>query len=85
MIRISRELVKGESYVENAKNGASITLDIIEESLLSGKMKLPEMETNYLPVLRDDLNSIPNSESDFIAMMLPLIDQKKFIPSEYGL
>jgi methanol--5-hydroxybenzimidazolylcobamide Co-methyltransferase len=85
VIRISGELIKGESYVANAKNGALAAIDLIEEALNSGRMKLPEMETNYLPILRDDLNSIPDSESDFIEMMLPLIDQSKFIPSEYGL
>jgi methanol--5-hydroxybenzimidazolylcobamide Co-methyltransferase len=85
VIRISGELIKGDSYVANAKNGALAALDLIEEALSSGKMKLPEMETCYLPILRDDLNSIPENESDFIEMMLPLIDQSKFIPSEYGL
>jgi len=85
VIRISKELIKGDSYVANAKNGGIAALDIIEEALESGKMQLPKMETDYLSVLRDELNSIPNNESDFIAMMLPIIDQSKFIPSEYGL
>ena len=85
VIRISRELIKGESYVANAKNGALTTIDIIEEALIQGKMVLPEMETNYLPILREELNSIPENESDFIEMMLPLIDKSKFIPAEYGL
>jgi methanol--5-hydroxybenzimidazolylcobamide Co-methyltransferase len=85
VIRISKELIRGESYVANAKNGALMALDIIEEALLSGKMKLPELETNYLPILREDLNSIPENEGEFIEMMNPLIDQSKFIPAEYGL
>ncbi len=85
MIRISKELVKGDSYVANAKNGALVTLDIIEEAIQSGKMKLSEMETSYLPLIRDELSSIPDDESDFVEMMLPLITQDKFIPKEYGL
>jgi len=85
VIRISKELIKGDSYVANARNGALSALDIIEEALLSGKLKLSEMETNYLPIFRDDLNSIPDLESDFIEMMLPVLDPGKFILSEYGL
>lgn len=85
VIRISKELVKGDTYVANAKNGALAALDIIEETILSGKLHISEMETGYLPILRDDLNSIPENESDFIAMMLPLLDQNKFILTEYGL
>ena len=85
VIRISKELIKGDSYVANARNGALAALDIIEEALRSGKMKLSELETGYLPILRDELNSIPENESDFVEMMMPLIDQSKFIPAEYGL
>ena len=85
VIRISKALIKGESYVANARNGALEALDIIEEALRSGQMKLSEMETNYLPIFREDLNTIPEDENDFIAMMLPLLDPGKFILSEYGL
>lgn len=85
VIRISKELVKGDSYVANARNGALAALDIIDEALLSGKMRLSELETSYLPILREDLESIPDNESEFIEMMLPLIDASKFIPAEYGL
>jgi methanol--5-hydroxybenzimidazolylcobamide Co-methyltransferase len=85
VIRISKELIKGDSYVANARNGALAALDIIEEAFQSGKLKLSEMETAYLPAFRDDLNSIPDSENEFIAMMLPVIDPGKFILAEYGL
>jgi methanol--5-hydroxybenzimidazolylcobamide Co-methyltransferase len=85
VIRISQALIKGDSYVANARNGALEAIDIIEEALQSGKMHLSELETGYLPVLREDLSSIPDSESDFIEMMLPVLDQSKFILSEYGL
>ena len=85
VIRISKALIKGDSYVANARNGALEALDIIEEALQSGQMKLSEMETNYLPIFREDLNTIPEDENDFIAMMLPLLDPGKFILSEYGL
>lgn len=85
IIRISRELIKGDSYVANARNGALITLDIIEEALESGKMILSDMEKSYIAIMREELSSIPESESDFIEMMLPILDQTKFLPAEYGL
>jgi len=85
VIRISKELIKGESYVANARNGALAALDIIGEALHSGKMQLATMETSYLSILRDDLNCIPDNEDDFVAMMLPLLDQSKFTLAEYGL
>jgi methanol--5-hydroxybenzimidazolylcobamide Co-methyltransferase len=85
VIRISNSLLKGDTYVANARNGALEAIDIIEEALQSGKMHLSELETGYLPILKDELSSIPDSESDFVEMMLPVLDQIKFIPSEYGL
>lgn len=85
VIRISRELVKGDSYVANARNGALVTIDIIEEALSLGRLKLSDMEISYLPYMREELESIPENESDFVEMMLPLVDQSKFILAEYGL
>jgi methanol--5-hydroxybenzimidazolylcobamide Co-methyltransferase len=85
VIRISNELLKGDSYVANARNGALEAIKIIEEALESGQMKLPELETGYLPILKDELESIPDSEDEFIAQMLPVMDQSKFILEEYGL
>ncbi len=85
VIRISKELVRGDSYVANAKNGALAAIDIIEEALQSGQMKLSELEKSYLPIMREDLESIPDDESQFVEMMLPIVDQSKFILAEYGL
>ncbi|KAA6342612.1 hypothetical protein EZS27_009645 [termite gut metagenome] len=85
VIRISKSLVKADSYVANARDGALTALDIIEETLQSGQMTLSDMEIVYLPTLREALAAIPDSESDFIEMMLPQLDQSKFILSEYGL
>jgi len=85
VIKISKELIKGNSYLENAKNGCLEALEIIDEANKSGKLKLPEMELGYIELLRDEISSIPNDEDKFIEMMLPLLDESKFILSEYGL
>ncbi|MDR1454202.1 MAG: hypothetical protein LBJ01_00995 [Tannerella sp.] len=85
VIRISKAMVKKDSYVANARDAALVALDIMEEAIRSGQMEISEMETAYLGTLRDELNSIPDSESDFVEMMLPLLDASKFIPAEYGL
>ena len=86
VIRISGGIGKRRKlYCPMQKTGALETLNIIEEALASGQMKLTEMETTYLPLLREDLNCIPDNESEFVEMMLPLLDQSKFILKEYGL
>ena len=79
VIRISEKLIQGDSYLANAKYGALEALDIIDEALQSGQMVLPEMETSYIPILREDILSIQEDESAFIEAMLPMIDQSQFI------
>jgi hypothetical protein len=37
VIRISKELINGDSYVANARNGAIAALDIIDEALAQGR------------------------------------------------
>jgi methanol---5-hydroxybenzimidazolylcobamide Co-methyltransferase len=85
VIEISKALITGDSYVANARNGALKALDIIENAVTSGQMRMQDMELAYIPLLRDELQSIPDEEGQFIDMVLPMIDQRKFIPSEYGL
>jgi methanol--5-hydroxybenzimidazolylcobamide Co-methyltransferase len=85
VISISKALITGDSYVANARNGALAALHIIEEAYSAGKMQLSDMELAYIPLMRDDLASIPDSEESFVEMMLPFLDQGKFILSEYGL
>jgi methanol--5-hydroxybenzimidazolylcobamide Co-methyltransferase len=85
VITISKELIQGDSYVANARNGALKALDLIDEAWQSGQMRLADTELAYLPLLREELSSIPDGESDFVEMMLPLLDAGKFIAGEYGL
>ncbi|MDR2804635.1 MAG: hypothetical protein LBB85_03185 [Dysgonamonadaceae bacterium] len=85
VIALSGELIRGDSYVANARNGALKALDLIEEAEQSGQMRLPDNESAYLPVLREALSAIPDSEEAFIEQMLPALDAGKFIPKEYGL
>lgn len=85
VIKISKELIQGDSYVANARNGAIKALEIIEESIKTGQLQSSELEREFIPTFREELYSIPDSESDFIEMMLPLMDRSKFILSEYGI
>ena len=85
VIRISKVMVKHESYVAGARDGALEALDMMEEAIREGRMTISEMETVYLKTLREELHNIPDNESAFVEMMLPQLDANKFIPEEYGL
>ena len=85
IIEISKEIIRGESYLENAKNGCLKALEIIDEGVRSEQLRLEEKEYVWIESLRDDIGSIPSDEVKFIEQMIPLVDKTKYIPSEYGI
>ena len=85
IIEISKEIIKGDNYLENAKNGCLKAISIIDEAVKSGKLKLDEKEYVWIDTLRDEIESIPSDENKFIEQMIPIVDKTKYIPSEYGI
>lgn len=85
VIKIASEIVTGQNHLHAAVRGALKGLTLIEEAINEGLLMSSEMETAYIPLLKDELASIPESEDDFIAEMIPLMDTKKFLKEEYGL
>jgi methanol--5-hydroxybenzimidazolylcobamide Co-methyltransferase len=84
VIAISKEIVSGENYIDAAVRAAQKALDIIEEAILSGQLKVSEIETTWPEILRQSLSEIPTDESRFTEEMLPICGDK-FILSEYDL
>jgi len=85
VISIAEEMVKGDSYIECAVNGAQKGLDLIEDAISTGRLKSSEMEDVWIESIRTELNAIPSDESLFIEEMLKTVDESKFIKEEYGL
>jgi methanol--5-hydroxybenzimidazolylcobamide Co-methyltransferase len=85
VIKISREIVKGENYIDATKRGCLKALDLISESQKSGNLMDDPKELEWMKILEDDIASIPIIESDFVEMILPSLATDKFILSEYGL
>jgi methanol---5-hydroxybenzimidazolylcobamide Co-methyltransferase len=85
VIDISREIVKGENYIDAARRGCLRALDIISESIRNGSLMDDPRETEWIKTLHDDISSIPISESDFVESVIPFIDMSKILLSEYGL
>ena len=85
VIEISKELIKGKSYLENAKLGGLKAIELIDRSVKAKKLKLAEKELVWVDMIRGELESIPDNEDQFIDQMMAVLDNNKFIPSEYGL
>lgn len=85
VIQIAGEIVKGENYIDATVNGALKGLNLIEEAVNSGKLKLEDREIIWIDSLRSEIESIPTNESEFVEETIAQIGTSKFIPSEYGL
>lgn len=85
VITIAREIVKGDNYLDATLRGCNKAIDVIENAVSSGALKLSEREFQWLGTMREAIASIPGDESKFIDEMLPTLDNTKFIASEYGL
>ncbi len=85
VIDISAEMIKGNGYIESAKRGCLKALDLIEQAVKSGQLKMEEREIPWINSLQEDINSIPGDESHLIDQVLPSLEPGKFMLKEYGL
>jgi methanol--5-hydroxybenzimidazolylcobamide Co-methyltransferase len=85
VIAIAREMVQGPTYVAAARRGALAALGLIEAAIADGRLRSSEMETAWIPRLRDELAEIPDYEGAFVEQMLPALDTAKVVLSEYDL
>lgn len=85
VIEISKEIVRGENYIDATKRGCMKAISLIDEAIRSGQLMRHEREDEWITILRNDVEAIPINESDFIEKILPTIDQTKLLLNEYGL
>lgn len=85
VVPVAREIVRASNPVEAARNACLRALDLIEDALRDGTLRLDAVERPWLGTLRDDLESIPDSEDAFVERMQPRLDPSKLILAEYGL
>jgi len=85
VISISSAIVKGSNYIEATKNGCLKALELVSNAISEGTLMHDEKEDDWIAILKEDITSIPNSESEFVQMVVPTIDSSKIFLSEYGL
>ncbi len=85
VIEISKAIVSGDNYVSSTTKGCLKAIDLIENAIRDGVLMHDEKEDEWMKMLKEDINAIPNNESDFVEQVLPTIDQSKIILSEYGI
>ncbi|MGA2507640.1 MAG: methyltransferase MtaB domain-containing protein [Chitinispirillaceae bacterium] len=85
VIDVSKEIVKGENYIDATKRGCLKGIDLIEAAMADGTLMDDPKETVWTSRLKDEIASIPDNESAFVEETLATIEEGKVVPAEYGL
>jgi hypothetical protein len=85
IIEISKAIVSGKNYIDATKRGCLKGLEIIENSIANGSLMHDEKEDSWIEMLKNDITSIPENESEFVETTMPILDTSKLILKEYGL
>jgi len=85
VIEIAKEIVSGRNYLESTVKGCKKAISMIATAIAERRLKDDEKESIWIDKIRQDLESIPSDENQFIDEMIPMIDADKIILAEYGL
>lgn len=85
VIAISAEIVKGKNHLDATRRACLKGLELIEEGIASGTLLNDEKETMWIDMLKNDIASIPDNESDFVEEIMPTIEEGNVLLAEYGL
>lgn len=85
VIEISKEIVKGENYIDATKRGCLKGLDMIENAISSGALMNDPKESIWIQMLKDDIAAIPEDESKFVEEIMSTLEPGKVLLEEYGL
>jgi len=85
VIEISKALVSGTNSIDASVKGALKGLEIIEEAVHSGELKLEEREHIWIDMIRDQLSDIPTDEGVFTERIEAKLEEHSVQLSEYGL
>jgi len=83
-IEIAGAMVAGENHLDATIKGCLKGLELIETAINDGMLKSSERENEWIPKIRDELESIPGNENDFADEMAPLLAER-YLPEEYGM
>lgn len=84
-ISVANAIVTAEDSYHAGIHAARAAIEIMRESSAGGCLQLDEREASWLDRMQDELDDLPDTESEFIDEMMEEVDTDKFRPSDYGL
>lgn len=85
VFEISEEIVKTQDPFLRTLHTAVKALDILDRAVENKELVIDEREENWLDMLREQVEEIPEDEEEFIAEMKEELSGKRYLPEEYGI
>ncbi len=64
---------------------ARTAIKLMKDAHAEGQLRIADNEANWLDMMIDTLDDLPEDEGTFIAEQVAMADAAKFLPAEYGL
>jgi methanol--5-hydroxybenzimidazolylcobamide Co-methyltransferase len=82
-IAIARSIVSAPDPYHAGKAAGLTAVRLLCEGQSQGKVKIPERERSWLPMLLAALEDLPDSEETFISQQMAQVDRGKFVAEDY--
>jgi methanol--5-hydroxybenzimidazolylcobamide Co-methyltransferase len=84
-VELARVIVASDSHYHAGVAVARKAVELLSGAHAKGKLRVAPNEVVWFDTMRDTLDELPESESEFIGQQLALADRSRFLPQEYGL
>lgn len=85
VIDLAAEIISEKTPYLRTRKAAQATFDRLRRASEAGDLTFSRLETRWLDRLSKKAEALPEDEAEFIASVLPSVDQTKVRLSEYGL
>lgn len=85
VIAIASAIVGAPDYYHAGIAAARCAVERLREAQAAGQLKIVPRELGFIDNLTEQLDALPDDESEFIAQQKGLVDAAKYLPAEYGI
>jgi len=85
VLRLAGEIISENSPYLRTRRAALSVIELLKEAATKGNLNLAQVELRWLDKLSRQADVLPEDEGQFIAAMLPVIDQNLLRLNEYAL
>ena len=82
-IAIAQAIVSAPDYYQAGKAAGLAAVRLLCEGQKNGKVKIPQREQSWLPMLQAALDELPDSQEAFIRQQMGQVDTSKFVAADY--